>query len=128
MYFWENSPSRAREFVEDRKNNPEKAKHPIQGPCVIGAVILLGKCLDLLDYRNLQLLKEGFNILKATVRKLPKNIQSKGSPNELMLRHLDCAVIETLHKVLIDDGLRAFDSVRGVFWEGKELCPNSVFC
>lgn len=127
MYFWENSPSRAREFAEDRKKNPEKATHPIKDPCVIGAVIQLGKCLDLLDYRNLKLVKEGFNILKATVEKLPQNIQSKKSSNELMLRHLDCAVIETLHKVLNDDGLRAFDSVRGVFWEGKELYPNAGF-
>lgn len=127
MYFWENSPSRAREFAEDRMNNPEKAIHPIKNPAVIGAVIHLGKCLDLLDYNNLKLLREGFNILKATVEKLPKNISSKKSSSELMLRHLDCAVIETLHKVLEDDGLRAFDSVKGVFWEGKELYPNAGF-
>src|SRR5690625_169267 len=127
MYFWENSPSRAKEFAEDRRTNPEKAIHPIKDPTVIGAVIHLGKCLDLLDYNNLKLLREGFNILKDTVEKLPKNISSKKSSGELMLRHLDCAVIETLHKVLKDDGLCAFDSVKGFFWEGKELYPNAGF-
>lgn len=44
-----------------------------------------------------------------------------------MLRNLDCAVIETLHKVREDEGLRAFDSVRGVFWEGNELYPQAGF-
>ncbi len=126
MYFWENSPSRALEYAMYLKSNSGKSKNPINDPCVIGAIIHLGSCLDLLDYENLKLLKGGFDILKATTDKLPSNIP-KGNLNELMLRNLDCAVIEPLHKVRKDEHLRAFDSVRGVFWEGEELYPDAGF-
>ncbi len=126
MYFWENSPSRALEYAEHLKQNPGKANNPIQNPTVIGAIIHLGNCLDLLDYENLQLLQKGFEILQATTQVLPRNIPF-GELKELMLRNLDCAVIETLHKVREDEGLRAFDSVRGVFWEGNELYPQAGF-
>jgi hypothetical protein len=130
IYFWENSPSRALEFATHLKNNPDKSKSPIKDPCVIGSVIHLGNCLDLLDYEKLNLLKFGFDILSSTLstskQPLPTN-KLRGSLNELMLRELDCAVIETLHKVRKDEHMQQFDSVRGVFWEGKELYPNAGF-
>lgn len=126
MYFWENSPSRALEYAENLKENPRQAKQPIKDPCVIGAIIHLGNCLDLLDYENLKILKAGFELLKATTDKLPKNI-AIGKLNELMVRKLDCAVIQTIHQVRREESLREFDSVRGVFWEGDELYPNAGF-
>jgi hypothetical protein len=46
---------------------------------------------------------------------------------DLLLRHLDCAVIENLHTVRKELDLDSFDSVRGVFWEGKPLYPNAGF-
>jgi len=126
MYFWENSPSRALEYAEHLRNNPSKSKSPIKEPAVIGAFINLGNCLDLLDFENLKLLKAAFSILESASQQLPVN-RSVGTLNELMLRKLDCAVIETLHKASKDLGLREFDSVRGVFWEGKELYPGAGF-
>lgn len=128
MYFWENSPSRALEFANHLKFNPYKSKGSIEVPAVIGAVIHLGNCLDLLDFENLKLLKGGFDILEATSEKLPINKKiPKGNLSEMMLRELDCAVIETLHKVRQDENLRSYDSVRGVFWEGDELYPSAGF-
>jgi hypothetical protein len=53
IYFWENSPSRAFEYANYLHKNPGRAKHPVKEPAVIGAVINLGFCLDLLDYENL---------------------------------------------------------------------------
>lgn len=50
-----------------------------------------------------------------------------GKLSELMLRELDCAVIEVLHKARENGGFPQFDSVKGVFWEGKELYPNAGF-
>ena len=130
IYFWENSHSRAMEFAIHLKDNPGKSKNPIKDPSVIGSVIHLGNCLDLLDYEKLNLLKFGYQILIATLKSsnkpLPIN-QPRGNLNELMLRELDCAVIETLYKVRKDEKLSPFDSVRGVFWEGKELYPNAGF-
>lgn len=129
IYFWENSPSRALEFATHLKNNPFKSKNPIKEPFVIGSVISLGNCLDLLDYKNLNLLKLGYDILVSSNiisdKPLPQN-KPVGGMQELMLRELDCAVIETLHKAIENDYM-SFDTVKGVFWEGKELYPNAGF-
>lgn len=126
MYFWENSPARALEYATHLKDNPEKTQNPITKPAVVGAIIHLGNCLDLLDYESLQFLKVGYDILKDTTKNLPKNI-AVGDLNELMVRKLDCAVIETIHKAREYNKIRAYDSVRGVFWEGDELYPNAGF-
>ena len=51
-----------------------------------------------------------------------------GNEGDLLLRHLDCAVIETIHKFNKDDEQRQeFDSVRGVFFEGAALYPDAGF-
>ena len=128
IYFWENSPARALEFAEHLRQNPQKSKGDIIEPAVIGAVIHLGFCLDLLDYGNLQLLKVGYNTLLTSNRisNLPQNKNVKGLEG-LLLRELDCAVIETLHALRNDLHQPPFDSIRGVFSEGEELYPNGGF-
>jgi len=131
IYFWDNSPARALDFATYLKNHPQKrSRQPITTAAVIGAVINLGFCLDLLDFENLQFLKQGHDILSfshsASGWSLPKN-KVAGSTEDLLLRELDCAVIETIHQVRRDNNLRPFDSIRGVFWEGKELYPNAGF-
>lgn len=130
VYFWQNSPSRAMEYAHHLKENHRNADNPIKEPAVIGAVLHLGHCLDLLDYQNLKLLKLGYGILTETYKTsgypIPRN-KAVGDLRELLLRELDCAVIETLHKVRKDSKIDPFSSVRGVFWEGKELYPNAGF-
>lgn len=130
IYFWDNSPARALEFADFLVKNPGKAKNPIKKPSVIGAVINLGYCLDLLDYQNLSLLRDSYDLLVASYsslgEKLPVNKPITGN-NDLLLRELDCAVIEILHQFRSDNGMRPFDSVRGVFWEGNELYRNAGF-
>ncbi len=131
VYFWENSPSRALEYAEFLKENPERSKNPIKEPSVIGAVIDLGHCLDLTDYKNLSLLKPAYNTVVDTYKKsefnIPKN-KTVGNSTDLLLRELDCAVIETIHKVnSLNNDKSIFDSVKGVFWEGEELYPNAGF-
>jgi len=129
-YFWENSPSRALDFVTHLKDLPSntKSKNSIKNPAVIGAVLDLGYCLDLLDFDNLKLLKSGYELLKETHNssKLPQN-KKTGDLKELLLRELDCAVIQTLHTVREKNKLQPFDTVKGVFWEGDELYPNAGF-
>ena len=95
VYFWENSDSRALEFAHYLKEHPRRSKSLIERPVVIGAVINLGYCLDLLDYNNLQLLKSSYETFRATRQSFdfPVN-KKKGESKELMLRNLDCAVIE----------------------------------
>lgn len=130
IYFWDNSPSRALEYATLLKNNPGRAKRPIKNPAVIGAVINLGFCLDLLDYENLQFVKAAYEILAASNKMagapIPEN-RSPGTGRDLLLRELDCAVIQTLHLIRAQTGQKPFDSVRGVFWEGRELYHNAGF-
>ena len=128
IYFWENSPSRAYEFAEHLRKYPNRSKGSIAKPAVIGAVIDLGLCLDLLDYQNLQLLKIAYQFVTATKNKssIPKN-KTTGNSEDLLFKELDCTVIETVHALKKQAGQSAFDSVRGVFFEGEEIYPNASF-
>ena len=128
IYFWENSPSRAMEFAEHLQKFSNRSKRRITKPAVIGAVIDLGFCLDLLDFDNLQLLKSGYKVLRLSSDfvDFPEN-KSIGGIGDLLLRELDCAVIETLHISRKNPHQPPFDSIRGVFYEGEELYPNAGF-
>ncbi len=131
VYFWENNYARALEFAKFLKDNPpHNSKQKIQEPSVIGAVIDLGFCLDLLDSEYLDLLKQGYNLLKKSNDdyglNIPQNIALKKN-GDLLKRYLDCAVIETIHQFNIDKNKPPFDSVRGVFFEGKDLYKNAGF-
>ena len=71
-------------------------------------------------------IKESYHVLSSAVDEVPKN-KTVSSGEDFLIRELDCAVIETLHTVRKENNLPAFDSVRGVFWEGEELYPNAGF-
>ena len=130
IYFWENDYARALDFARFLKDNPpHNKKQKIEKPAVIGAVIDLGFCLDLLDSGNLKILKEGYNLLKDLEKQgfiIPENVPLV-KDGDLVKRKLDCAVIEIIHQHRKEKGLQAFDSVRAVFFEGKELYPNAGF-
>ena len=126
FYFWENNMQRAFEFAQYLKEHPRKGKSVIKKPAVLGAIISLGNCLDLLDRTYLELLQENQKILESSYKTLgltlPANRIAPGT-DELMLRDLDCLVIEDLHSRVSN----SFDSVRAVFIEGKTLYPTSGF-
>jgi hypothetical protein len=126
IYFWENSPARALQYATELKEHPRRRGPRIKTPAVIGAVIELGYCLNLLDTEFLDLLRESYDDLKALHEKigvpLPKN---KKIGNDLLLRGLDCAVINSMHQTRTDRGLQPFDTVRAAFAEGEALFPNS---
>jgi hypothetical protein len=50
-----------------------------------------------------------------------KNIGKNG---DMLLRQLDCAVIEYEHTINETAKMKSFDSVRGIFVEGAELFPG----
>ena len=56
---------------------------------------------------------------------IPKN-KSGGSTTDLLIRNLDCSVIQQLHEYNNIKGLKEYDSVRGIFPEGKEIFPGSA--
>lgn len=137
-YFWEGDPQRALEWA-----NAREAQGKIRKAAVVGAVIDLGNCLDLTKRSDCELLADAYTSLVAAfnVAKtlLPENRDPKTvRPGDKLLRYLDCAVIQHLHKNIedeareqIDEGLTPsvspFDTVRGLFPEGENLYPGGGF-
>lgn len=119
IYFWEYSPQRAYEFANEKKKRGE-----IDSVAVIGAIIDPGLCLNLLEAAALKEVKEAHSVL-TLLQNLPENVGG----HDLYKRHLDCAVLHMVHTLRehTDPPLPRYDTVRGAFWEGKELYPNAGF-
>ena len=100
MYFWENNPARALEFAKNLQDKRRSNKPIIKNPAVVGAVIDLGYCLNLLDAKFLAIVREGYEILEQTSRDtdtpMPTNRRDEKT-GEILLRDLDCAVINAVH-------------------------------
>ncbi|MEC0145122.1 hypothetical protein [Paenibacillus alginolyticus] len=59
---------------------------------------------------------------------MPVHKNGRGNESQdLLLRFLDCAVIQSVHEFNREMGLKQYDSVRGVFFEGNELYPGAGF-
>ncbi|MDR3305344.1 MAG: hypothetical protein LBS85_04845 [Clostridiales Family XIII bacterium] len=121
IYFWENSYARALDWAGNRYENDA---------AVIGAVLDLGHCLNLTDYENAAIVRNGYISLKAEVQSnhlsMPQNKNIKDN-DDWLIRDLDCAVINQVH--ILNDvlGKEPFDSVRGIFTEGKPIYPGAGF-
>jgi len=114
VYFWEYAPKQAWWWAKTHKNYPE--------PAVVGAVIRLGNCFDLLDPVNVAALKKlkdemvkDFGLAGLAV---PKNVRQK---------RLDCAVFNYVYGKAEGTG-NPIDSARAVYvpqtsstraWEGS---------
>ena len=129
IYFWENDPDRALSYAKLLQTNPKRNKKSrIDTPAVIGAVIDLGNCLNLFEEKNLKLVREAYELLvkysEASGKQIPKNTFGE----DLLLRNLDCAVINTLHGMVKEiDKIPNYDSVRAPFLEGKLLYEQAGF-
>lgn len=121
IYFWEQNYQRAYEWATSRYK--EKA-------AVIGAVIDLGYCLNLTDSSSTKTLRQGYELLKLRCEivgmNLPQNIPSTKT-KDILLRNLDCAVIQQIHDYNKTEKNNDFDSVRGVFTEGESVYPGGEF-
>ena len=56
---------------------------------------------------------------------LPQNVESTKT-KDVLLRNLDCAVIQQIHHYNEETNKPAFDSVRGIFTEGKPVYEGSA--
>lgn len=135
IYFWENNPERALEFARRIKQYPKMSCGKIDTPAVVGAIIDLGHCFNLLDSKFIALLKTGYNVVAENFRQseesMPENtaIDTNG---DILRRCLDCAVIEAVHNKqdeLVKNGKAdyQFDTTRGVFIEGEQVYPTAGF-
>lgn len=128
IYFWENSPARAKQWAEFLAKDSPTRRNRIAEPFVIGAIIDLGNCLDLTETTSLEYVRRGFIDMKSGFDILgldmPRNEPGMKGDGDLLKRKLDCAVINYVHAMRDDDedgNLKPFDSVRGAFSEGDPL-------
>jgi hypothetical protein len=106
IYFWEFGHQRALDWARDKSDRP----------AVIGAVIQLTNCLDLLDTEHTRLLSDFTKELIAAGESNPPN---RGGRCEA-----DCFAINQLCVGMVRKGT-PFDSVRASFHEGDEVFPGS---
>ena len=137
-YFWENDPRRALEWATDKAR-----RGACDDPMVVGAVIALGRCLDLTTRDDLELLGLAHESLKEARElaglEMPENADLRGDPHgDRKLRYLDCAVIRHLERNIADEAaevrakggtpaIEPIQTVRGLFIEGGELYPGGGF-
>jgi hypothetical protein len=112
------------------KEKHQKGHGKIATPAVLGSVIDMGYCFNLMEAGSIQLISTGYELLyksvEATGGEMPKN-SVRSEDGDLLLRNLGCAVIQLLHELRKRQGERPFDSVRSLFLEGAELYPNAGF-
>ena len=122
IYFWEQNPARALEYAIESSQRIQFNKIPVRTPFVLGAILELGDCLNLVESESLKVLSRAHNFLKKVTqeagRELPINKQNN--------RALDCAVMEYVNVMRQIDGLKGYDSIRCAFSEGEELYPGSA--
>jgi len=129
FYIWENNYTRALKWATDKQERDK-----ISTPSVVGVVYQLEHCLDFTDTEFIDILPNFYDSLKKDLQiagqDLPRNRDlPKAQYHDLILRELDCAVIEHLHQKIeeqinsdiLNKGYskyKPFDTVRGVFTEG----------
>lgn len=120
IYFWEHSPSRALEWAtQQSKRKGTKLKEP----AVVGAIIQLGNCFDLLDVKFTQMLSEAaknfIQTLNAQGITLPVNQSAGLNDYDWLRRERDCFILNNVIPTLELQEATAFHSVRSVFQEGS---------
>ncbi len=125
-YFWEGSPARALEFAQQANVGGKVSRGQIDKPFVVGAIIDLGLCCNLLDPDALGELQKAHEFLIITHRNEGTAPPANKGEN-LAQRYLDRASVETMHKVRELLKLAPYDTVRAPFWEGEELYPGAGF-
>jgi hypothetical protein len=127
VYFWEHNPGRAFDFAREVRNRPRNKKHTIKDPAVVGAIIDLGFCLNLLDSRSIDMVRQAYADLVRASDEAGIELSRNSVGPDLLVRKLDCAVIHFLHKTRADKGDKPFDTVRAAFVEGERLYENAGF-
>jgi hypothetical protein len=102
VYFWEYAPKQAWWWARRFKKNSQ--------PAVVGAMIRLGNCFDLLDPENVQLLKKLYN---GMLNKW-KTEGTGGPSNFRHRRNIECAVFNYLYDDTASEG-KPIDSARAVY-------------
>lgn len=127
VYFWEGSPQRALEFATQRAAGGKNSKGKIAKPFVLGAVIDLARCLNLIDIAATQEVAAAFARLKAQMDAIDQPLPVNTGGADKFLRRLDRLVIESTHKNRETEGFLPYQTVRGIFAEGGPAYEGAGF-
>jgi hypothetical protein len=121
IYFWEYGPDRAARFALEQQRRGK-----VQVPAVVGVVVRLGTCFDLLDTRFTADLAQAYArwaaLLRAQHRPLPSNT---GRDPDRKLRRRDCAALNWYLAAAAATGT-VYDTVRCAFVEGVPVFEGSA--
>lgn len=109
------------EYANDIAQKRQFNKVPIQTPFVLGAIIDLGNCLNLVEADSLNILSDAYTGLKKMMdfagKEMPKNVGAN--------RQLDCEVFKYVHFANNDSNRPPYDSIRCAFSEGQSIYPGT---
>ena len=113
IYFWVDSPERGYDWaVSQSTRNGSRIKDPY----IVGAFIHPGLCLNLTDYGVMDEIKGAFdifqNLSEVAGSPLPEN--KRQDEGVFLQRHLDCAVIKTVHQLRTEGKEAPYDTVRSI--------------
>jgi len=123
IYFWEQNPQRALEYAQESSAGKQFNKVRIKVPFVLGAIIELGNCLNLVEPESLHILKQAYSGLESLLQKAGAKMPVNKGNN----RALDCAVIKYVHQSRKENGQPPFDTIRCAFAEGENVYPGANF-
>ena len=123
IYFWEQNPQRALAYAVDGAEKLQKFSGKIKTPFVIGAIVELGNCLNLIEPNSINIVKEAHGRLLKTIENSSEALPVNKGAN----RQLDCAVIKFLHESIKKLGLPAYDTIRSPFQEGGPIYEGANF-
>lgn len=123
IYFWEQNPHRALAYAEEAAMTNQKFSGKIKTPFVIGAIIELGNCLNLIEPNSINIVKEAHANLLGVVRDSGEKMPVNRDAN----RRLDCAVIKYVHESNKKMGVTAYDTIRSPFQEGGPIYEGANF-
>ncbi|MEO6719761.1 MAG: hypothetical protein ABIN67_05305 [Ferruginibacter sp.] len=111
------------EYAEECAKRQQKFSDEITTPFVIGAIIELGNCLNLLEPKSIAIIKNAYEGLKELFEQSGESMPVNKGAN----RALDCAVIQYVHQINIASGNLAYDTIKSSFNEGGQVYPSSNF-
>ena len=123
VYFWEQNPYRALEYAVEAARKNQKFSGKIKTPFVIGAIIELGTCLNLVEPNSISIVKEAH----ANLLELVQDSGEQMPVNKGANRRLDCAVIKYVHESNKRKGYLRYDTIRSPFQEGGPIYDGANF-
>lgn len=119
IYFWENAPARAMQWALDQQ---KRKPGIIKKPAVVGAVVNLGACLNLIDKASNQPIKDAYEALE-NLRVIQPELSLP--INKGKLHRLDALVLN-IACLFAEHNKHPYDTVRAAFVEGDPVFKGSA--